>query len=73
MVGADKSVGVAGVGAAYPIATVATYVEEGTNHAVLSTGHQNRVLTHVSGYEVPWIGDLGLVAQQKPAAGKDAL
>ena len=73
MVGADERGGVAGVSTANPVATVAAYIEESVDSAVLSARHQHRVFTHVGGEEVARLRDLGLMAQVKPAAGENLL
>ena len=73
VVGADERGGVAGIGTADAIAAVAADVEEGADRAVGVAHHEDRVLAHVGGEVVPGIGDLGLVAEEQPAAGKDLL
>ena len=73
VVGADECAGVAVVGAAQAVAAVAADVQEGVYLALPVAGDQHRVLPHVGGEEVAWLGDLGLVAQEQPAAGEDLL
>ena len=38
-----------------------------------SAGDEDGVFTHVGGEEVAGVGDLGLVAEEEPAAGEDLL
>ena len=73
VVGADEGGGVAGVGAADAVAAVSTDVEEGVNLAGGVAGDEDGVLAHVGGEEVAGVGYLGLVAEEEPAAGEDAL
>ena len=73
MVRADKRGSVAGVGAAHPVATMAAHVQERVDLAVLPAGDQHRVLAHISGEEVAGLGYLGLMTQEEPTPGKDAL
>ena len=73
MVGADEGGGVAGIGAADAVAAVTADVEEGVDFAGGVTGHKDRVFAHVGGEEVAWVRDLGLMAEEEPAAGEDAL
>ena len=40
---------------------------------VESPGDEDGVFAHVGGEEVAGIGDLGLMAEEEPAAGEDAL
>ena len=73
VVGADKRGGVSGVGAAEPVAAVAADVQEGSDLAGPVADDQHRVLAHVGGEEIAGVGDLCLVAEEQPAAGKDLL
>ena len=71
MVSADEGGGIAVVGAAEAVAAVAADVQEGTNPAGAVAHHQHGVFAHVGGEEVAGVGNLGLVAEQQPAAGEN--
>src|SRR5262249_7258675 len=71
MIGTGEGGGVAGIGPAQPIAAVAADVEEGVDAALTVAYHQDRVLAHIRAEEVTRLGDLALMAQKQPAAGKD--
>ena len=73
MVGAHESGCVAGVGAAHSVATVPADVQERSDFAVSLAGDKDRVFAHVGGEEVAGVWDLGLVAEEEPAAGENLL
>ena len=73
MVGAGNGGSVAGVGAAEAVAPVTADVEEGVDGAAAVAHDQDGVFAHVGGEVVAGIGDLGLVAEEEPAAGENAL
>ena len=52
---------------------VAADVQEGADLAGAVADHEHRVLAHVGGEKVAGVGDLRLVAEEEPAAGKDLL
>src|SRR4030095_6445163 len=71
MIGTDEGRGVAGIGPAQPIAPMPADVEKGVDVALAVPHHQDGVLAHRRAEEVPRLGDLTLMAQKQPAAGKD--
>ena len=73
VVGADEGACVAVIGAAETVAPVAADVQEGVDPALPVAGDEDGVLAHVGGEEVAGVGDLGLVAKEEPAAGKNLL
>ena len=52
---------------------MAADVEECVDLALAVAGDQDGVLAHVGGEKVAGVGDLGLVAEEEPTAGKDLL
>ena len=73
VVGADECPGVAVVGSAEAIATVAADVEESVDLALPVAGDEDGIFAHVGGEEIARVGDLGLVAEEEPATRKDLL
>ena len=71
MIGTDEARGVAVVGAAQPVAAMATDVEERAHVAGAVAHHQHRILAHIGGQKVARPRDLAVVTQEQPAAGKD--
>src|SRR5271156_4046679 len=73
VIGAGKGGGIAGIGAAQPVATMTAYIQKSVNLPRCIAHHQNRVLAHIGGEEIARLRDLALVAQIEPAAGEDPL
>ena len=73
MIGAGEARGVAGVGAAQPVAAMAADIEKGAHPAGTVAHHQHRVLAHIGRQEIARLRDLAFVAQEQPAAGEDLL
>src|SRR5262245_13528365 len=73
VIGTREGGGVAGVGAAQPIAAMPADVQEGAELTFAVADHQDRVLAHVRAEEVARPRDLALVAEEEPAPGEDPL
>ena len=52
---------------------VAAGVEKRANHAILATADEDGILAHVGRHVVAGLGNVGLVAQEQPAARENAL
>src|SRR5271156_1919752 len=73
VIGTGKGGGVAGIRPTQPVAAVPADIEKRVDLAGTVAYHQNRVLAHIGREEIARLGDLALVAQEKPAAGKNPL
>ena len=73
MIGAGEARGIAGIGAAQAVATVAADIEKRMHGAGTVAHDKHRVLAHIGREEIAGLGDLALMAQKEPAARKDAL
>src|SRR5215469_7811907 len=73
VIGAGEGRGIAGAGAAQPVAAMAAHVEECAHLAARVAHHENRVLAHISRKEVAGLRDLALMAQEQPAARENSL
>src|SRR5262245_7735994 len=71
MISTGEGGGVARIGPAQPIAPMPADVEKGVERALAVSYHEDWVLAHIRAEEVAWLGDLTLMAQKQPAAGKD--
>ncbi len=71
VIGAGEAGGVASVGAAEPVATVAADVEESTDLAGGVAHHKHWVFGHPGGEKVARQRDLAVMAEEEPAARKD--
>src|SRR6266851_9126372 len=73
MVRASEDRGVALVVAAYLHPAVAARIEEGVDFASPVAAQDHRLLAHTRDDEVAGVGDLALMPDEEPGAGKDAL
>ena len=73
VVGTDERAGVAVVSAAEAVAAMAADVQESVDLALPVASDQHGVLAHVGGEEVAGVGELGLVAEEEPAACENLL
>ena len=71
VVGADEGGSIPHIGPADTIAAVPTDVQKSVDLAGTVAYDQDRICAHVGAQEVPRVGDLALVAQEKPAAGEN--
>jgi hypothetical protein len=68
---AGKELGVAAVGTAYPVATVATEVQEGAETPAQIAAQDNRLFSHIRRNEVAGMGHLAFVAKVEPTASEE--
>ena len=73
VIGAGEAGGIAGIGAAQPVAAMAADVQKRVHLALRVAHHQHRVFAHIGGEEIAGRGDLAVMAQKQPAAGEDLL
>jgi hypothetical protein len=73
VVGTNEGSGIAVVGAAQTVASVATDVQKSAYLTLAVAHYQNGVLAHVSSNEIPRIWNLTFVAQEEPTTGENML
>ena len=73
MIGAGEGGGIASIGAAQPVAAVTADIQKGVHLALRIAHHQHGIFTHIGGEKIAGRGNLALMAQKEPAAGKDLL
>jgi hypothetical protein len=70
---AGEKLGVAAVGAAHPVATVATEIQKGAETPAQIPAQDDRLFSHIHGNEVAGMRHLAFVAEVEPTAGEEML